>query len=121
MKIKNLKLGKFCAASADASTRVIGLACVVLLVLGLSGCDWNHTKKCEWYLMPDPDRIGKSDEGYIPVCARNLVINKENCYLQAKLSLTQEFYGKKFRMVDVEIDRSGQFPRTVTSIKACED
>jgi len=102
------------------SSTLVLVGLVAGLVVGLSGCDWNHTKKCEWYLMPDPDRIGKSDEGYIPVCARNLVINKENCYLQATLSLTREYYGKKFRMVDVEIDRSGQFPRTVTSIKTCE-
>jgi len=98
-------------------TNLVG---TILVMAALSGCDWNHEKKCEWYLMPDPERIGKSDEGFIPVCARNLVINKENCYLQATLSMAQEYYGKKFRMVDVEIDRTGHFPRTVKSIKTCE-
>lgn len=104
-----------------AGSVVVRFAIGLLLVSGLSGCDWNHNKKCEWYLMPDPDRIGKSDEGFIPVCARNLVINKENCYLQASLALTQENYGKKFRMIDLTIDRSGQFPRTVTSLKTCDE
>ena len=103
------------------ATTLVQFAAVFLFVTGLTSCDWNHEKKCEWYLMPDPDRIGKSHEGFIPVCARNLVINKENCYLQATLALTQENYGKKFRMVDVGIDRSGTFPRTVTSVKTCEE
>lgn len=71
--------------------------------------------------MPDPARIGEADEGYIPVCARNLVINKENCYLQATLEMTQKYYGKKFRMVDLEIDRSGKFPRKINSLKTCEE
>ena len=58
----------------------------------LTSCDPDHKKKCEWHLMPDPTSKSKTEEGYIPVCARNLVVNKEDCRLQAKLE-----YAKSIR------------------------
>ncbi len=70
--------------------------------------------------MPDPTRIGKSDEGYIPVCARNLEINMEQCNLQATLEFTEKNYGKKFKAVDMKLDLEGKFPRKVVDIKFCE-
>ena len=86
---------------------------------GLAACDREHKKKCEWYLMPDQDRIGKVQEGFIPVCARNFVTNRQDCRLQAKLDFARNVYNKKFRYVDMKIDGPG-IPRTVQDIKHCE-
>lgn len=95
-------------------------ASCILLFLCLTGCEWIHQRKCEWYLMPDETRIGKADEGYIPVCARNLVINKEQCNLQATLEFTEKNYGRKFKSVDMKLDLEGKFPRKILDIKFCE-
>lgn len=86
----------------------------------LTGCDWEHTKECEWYLMPEPSLIDKTDEGFIPVCARNLTINKEKCRMQATEEIARKYYGQKFRLVDLVVDLEGKFPRTVISLKSCE-
>ncbi|NDE14803.1 hypothetical protein EBZ80_07730 [bacterium] len=96
-------------------------AALALLFATLAGCDLNHQWRCEWYLMPNPDQqwISKVDEGFIPVCARNLVINRENCDLQATLEMAESHYGKKFRYSDIELDTSGRFPRKVTGFKEC--
>lgn len=84
-----------------------------------SGCDPEHKKKCEWYLMPDIDRKDKVEPGYIPVCARNFVTNKQDCRLQATMKFAKESYNKKFRYVDLKYEDPG-IPRTVTKIKFCE-
>lgn len=86
-----------------------------------SSCDVNHMDRCEWYLMPNPDQewIAKVDDGFIPVCARNLVINRENCNLQATLEFAESHYGKKFRYDDMDVDMTEKFPRKVKAIKEC--
>jgi hypothetical protein len=73
--------------------------------------------------MPNPsdDWITRVDEGYIPVCARNLEINRENCDLQATLEFSEEHYGKKFRYSELQLDTSGKFPRKVVGMTACTD
>ncbi len=91
----------------------------VYLMLGaltLFSCDPSHKKKCEWYLMPEPTLIGTSSPGYIPVCARNLTIDKEYCRIEATLEFAKSVYGKKFRFDDMEIDKSGKFPKKVIAI-----
>lgn len=97
------------------------LLAVFAFSLTLFGCDPYHTKECEWYLMPDPakERVGKADPGFIPVCARNLVVNREDCALQATEELAREYYGKKFRLVDLKRKKEGTFPREVLSIETC--
>ena len=94
---------------------------ISFIALFAAGCDLNHQERCEWYLMPNPDPewIAKVDEGFIPVCARNLVINRENCDLQATLEFAEGNYGKKFRYGDIELDTSGKFPRKVTGLSEC--
>jgi hypothetical protein len=96
---------------------------MAILVIGaaLTGCDPEHRKKCEWYLMPDPARREdpKIDSGMIPVCARNLVVNKEDCRFQANLELAQAAWNKKFRYVDVEVS-SPALPRKISKITYCE-
>lgn len=101
--------------------KIAVIAVIGLLAVIVTGCDLSHQERCEWYLMPNPDPlwIAKVDEGYIPVCARNLVINRENCDLQATLEFAEGNYGKKFRYIDIEIDTSGKFPRKVSGISEC--
>ena len=99
---------------------------ILLLVIAAAslsvflGCDPERKKKCEWYLMPEPSLKGTTTEGYIPVCARNLTNNKQYCRLQASLDFSKKYYQKKFRFVDMKIDESGRFPKTVESIKTCD-
>lgn len=92
---------------------------ILFVFIWLTGCDPEHRKKCEWYLMPDATRIGRVQEGFIPVCARNLVVNKEDCRLQATLDFAKESYNKKFRYIDMKV-KSAAIPRSVDTIKFCE-
>lgn len=107
--------------TSKSPAKVATLGSLAALALALSGCDLNHQQRCEWYLMPNPDPewISRVDEGFIPVCARNLVINRENCDLQATLEFAESQYGKKFRYSDIELDTSGRFPRKVSGFKEC--
>ncbi len=99
--------------------RFLVLTICALLAQALS-CDPDHHKKCEWYLMPDVDRIGKAEEGFIPVCARNFVVNKQDCRLQSTLEFAQANYNKKFRYVDLKVKSTG-IPRTIESIQFCQE
>jgi len=91
------------------------------LVPTLSACDPEHKTKCEWFLIPDERR--KEDatigEGMIPVCARNLVVKKEDCRLQAKLEFAKDLYGKKFIYNDMKTENLA-VPRTISDVKVCE-
>ncbi len=96
----------------------------IILILSLSsivmfsfGCDKDHKKKCEWLLVPDIDRKGDDSisEGFIPVCARNYIVNKQDCRLQTTLDYAKDNYGKKFRYVDLKIKNVG-IPRTIDTI-----
>jgi hypothetical protein len=123
---------------------------IILILLFIAGCDKEHRKKCEWYLMPDVERydeaqreqaqsqtpldvkedrrIGpvgsflvqpKIDDGNIPVCARNFVINKQDCRLQTTLEFAEKAYNKKFKLDDLKTKGMGN-PRTIEKIKFCE-
>lgn len=69
--------------------------------------------------MPNVDKIGKTDEGFIPVCARNMVSMKEDCRLQTTLDFAKKIYGKKFKYVDLKVKTFGM-PRTIKELKLCE-
>lgn len=92
----------------------------LMLIPALFGCDPNHINKCEWYIVPDVDRLGQVDEGMIPVCARNFVVNKQDCRLQTTLPFAEKIYKKKFRYVDLKT-KSASRPRTIDEIRFCED
>ncbi len=106
---------------------VVPFACrsfaLLSLIMLLTGCDWWAQRQCAWYLMPDTDkkREGTTEAGFIPVCARNLEVNKEYCQIQATLEFTEKGYGKKFRYIDMELDLNSTFPRKVKDIKFCSD
>ena len=95
------------------------ISILVFLLMTLMGCDPDRKKKCEWYLMPDVDRVSTVDEGFIPVCARNFTNNKQDCRLQAPLEFAKKHYNKKFKYVDLDYEGTG-IPRTVEAIKHCE-
>lgn len=85
----------------------------------LIACDSEGKKKCDWVLEPEPKLIGKTEEGFIPVCARNRKTMKQDCRLQTSLEKAKSYSGKVFRYVDMEIE-SVALPRTIKSIKFCE-
>ena len=95
----------------------IRLAALSLLLL--TSCDPEGRQQCQWTLEPEPKNIGKTAEGYIPVCARNRVTNKEDCRFQATLSFAEGAWTKKFRYVDIESDAS-QAPKIIRKIKYCD-
>ena len=85
----------------------------------LSACDPEGKKECDWVLEPEPKLIGKTEEGYIPVCARNRKTMKQDCRLQTTLEEAKSYSGKVFRYVDMEIE-SVALPRTIKTIKFCK-
>lgn len=90
----------------------------VLTALSLGGCDPERKKRCEWYLMPNTEKKANVDKGYISVCARNLMANKEDCRLQTTLSFAKKVYGKTFRYVDLKVKSFG-IPRTIQEMTFC--
>jgi hypothetical protein len=95
-------------------------ALLALSLFILFGCDPNREKQCEWFLMPEPELKGTTSEGKIPVCARNLVNNKQYCKLQTDLEYAEKNYGKRFRFVDLKTDPNSRYPKTVESITFCD-
>ena len=96
------------------------LFAVLTAVVGLlMGCDPEGRKDCAWVLMPEKSLIGQTDAGMIPMCARNLKTNKEDCRLQAPLEYAKQVYGRTFRYVDLRVESPG-LPRTIKTIKFCD-
>lgn len=93
-------------------------ALVITGLLALQGCDPERKKRCEWYLMPNTSKKAKVDKGFISVCARNLMANKEDCRLQTTLSFAKKVYGKTFRYVDLKVKSFG-IPRTIQEMTFC--
>jgi len=100
-------------------TSIIPTLTLIYLLAGIAGCDPDNKKKCEWFLVPDQDRIGKVNKGMIPLCARNFAVNKQDCRLQASLEFAEAHYQKKFKYSDMKVDGTG-IPRTVQEIKHCK-
>jgi len=69
--------------------------------------------------VPDQDRIGKVNKGMIPLCARNFVVNKQDCRLQSSLEFAEAHYQKKFKYNVMKVDGTG-IPRTVQEITHCQ-
>ena len=84
-----------------------------------SACDPDRHKQCEWYLMPEPGHREMVEKGWVSLCARNYVSNKQRCYLQAKLEYAEKVYGTPFRFTSLKLDKD-TYPRKVISIKACK-
>ena len=91
-----------------------------ILLLLVCACDPEGQKECAWTLEPEPGLIGKTLQGYIPVCARNRVSNKQDCRLQVRMEKAKEYFGKKFRYVDIVLE-SPALPRTIVQITFCEE
>ncbi len=96
--------------------RIILLA---LLFPWILSCDPDRKRQCEWYLIPEPDYRHKVEDGFIPVCARNLQNNKQDCKLQTTLEYAKKMYEKKFRYIDLKV-KNTTFPRTIDSIRTCD-
>lgn len=92
--------------------------CLLPVVFLLISCDEDRHKKCEWYLIPEPDHREMVKKGWVSLCARNYTNNKQRCFLQAKLGYAEKVYGTAFRFTDLKLDKE-VFPRKVVSIKAC--
>src|SRR3989338_8148308 len=83
------------------------------------GCDPERKKQCEWTLEPEPLKMGKTEPGFIPVCARNWVSHKQDCRLETTLPFAKEVAGKKFRYVDMKV-ASLAIPRKIQQITFCD-
>ncbi|RYZ52274.1 MAG: hypothetical protein EOP07_19895 [Proteobacteria bacterium] len=93
---------------------------LVLLAMSLIACDPTHKDKCEWYLVPEPSQINLVPEGWVSLCARNFVINKQKCYLKSTIEFAKAVNGRTFRLSRLKIDETGPYPREVLKISACQ-
>ena len=92
---------------------------ILSLVIFLSlACDPDRHNECEWYLMPEPNHIELVEKGWVSLCARNYVTNKQRCFIQGKLDFAEKIYGKAFRFTTLELDDSS-YPQKVKSVKVC--
>ena len=98
---------------------MIKIIVALLLCMSLTSCDWYHKDKCEWYLVPEPDDVDKVEPGWVALCARNYVINKQRCLLRAKLKFAKAVYGKPFKYSSMVV-KPGTYPKEVQSIKTCK-
>ena len=85
-----------------------------------AACDPNHKDKCEWYLVPEPKFVDVVPEGYVSLCARNYVVNKQKCHMKGTLEFSKAVFGKTFRYSSLRIDDKGLYPREVLGIKTCK-
>ncbi len=85
-----------------------------------AGCDPFHKEKCEWYLVPEPDHVDLVEPGWVSLCARNYVINKERCYLKSTLEFAKEVNGKLIRLSSLKVSETGPYPREILSVKTCK-
>jgi len=95
---------------------ILGSLTLPLLV----GCDPYHKDKCEWYLVPEPEHIDLVEPGWVSLCARNYVINKERCYLKSTIEFAKEANGKLVRLSSLKIAETGLYPREILSVKTCK-
>ena len=88
-------------------------------LLLLAGCDPHRMKKCEWYLIPEPDHRHLVEPGWVSLCARNPVTRKQKCMFKAPLEFSEKVYGVKFRLSELDYEET-PLPRKIKSIKACD-
>ena len=93
--------------------------CILLAVLlsQLTACDPDRHKKCEWYLVPEPDHRELVGKGWVSLCARNFTTNKQRCFLQSELDFAKKMYGQAFIFDTLETDKS--YPRKILNLKTC--
>ena len=89
------------------------------LIMGLLACDPNRKDKCEWYLVPESRDIALVPEGWVSLCARNYVTNKQKCYLKANIDFAKALNGKAFRYSNLKLVETGLYPREVLKINTC--
>lgn len=85
----------------------------------LTACDPYHKNKCEWYLVPEPDHADSVESGWVALCARNYVINKQRCQLRAKLGFAKKVFNKPFRYTSLKV-KPGKYPKEVESVTLCQ-
>ena len=70
------------------------LITLLSISFGLVACDPYHKKQCEWVLTAEPEGIQMMtakdvENNWIPVCARNYVVDKQRCNLKIKLKMAK--------------------------------
>lgn len=91
----------------------------LFLLLSLVGCDPKRERKCEWYLVPEPELAEKVEPGWVALCARNYTNYKQRCDLKARLPYAKKVFGVAFKLNSLEL-KEGPYPKEVMSITPCE-
>lgn len=102
------------------SVRVVMATAMVVAALSMMSCDPDGKKQCGWFIEYDahrPERLAL--EGYVPVCVKNLKMNKQDCRFVITADKGVEYYNKYFRYTDVKVT-SVALPRIIQSIKMCD-
>ena len=95
---------------------IIILLSIVLLSI-FSGCDLDRHDKCEWYLVPEPNDIQYVGNGWVSVCARNYVTQKQRCFLRMKIEKAEKVYGKPVTFSSLKLGKG--VIKEVKSYKLC--
>ena len=101
-----------------APKKILLFSAFLIMALGLTSCDPERRKKCEWTLEYESRTKLKIKDRHVNVCARNRKNNKQDCRFQVNEKVYNSAKNKKFRYVDIEHD-SGGIPRTIRRIKYC--
>ena len=91
----------------ESKSRLQTFLILVFCVTLLSGCDPERLKQCEWYLVPEERHADYVDAGWVSICARNYVLQRERCYLKMKLAEAEKAYGKPVTFDSLELSRGG--------------
>ena len=92
---------------------------ILFLFLALPACDWQRTRKCEWYLIPDTTHRQLIEPGEVTLCARNYEIGKQKCGLKAKLSEAERWVDKPLKLSELEL-KEDVYPRPILAFRTCE-
>ena len=85
--------------------------------IALTGCDPLRLKKCEWYLIPNPEADKVTKEGWVSVCLANQKLKRQKCYYSALPELANRFNGVPFQYSEMEVRKT--FPKEITALKQC--
>lgn len=94
--------------------------CLFLFLIFIQGCDCQRLEKCEWYIVPEEKHAHLVNPGFVSVCLRNYVTNKEKCILDMKLEDAEFVYGKKVKYSSVVLDDKN-FPRRILKYSFCKE
>ena len=95
------------------------LISIGFIAIAAYACDPLRLKKCEWYLIPNPEADSVTPAGWVSVCLANPQLKRQKCYFAIKLELANKFNGVPFRYSEMEYE--DKFPKEISSLSKCQE